>query len=1020
MRFQFAVSKSISSAIVAIMLGFAVAPAAAAQERARGFDVPNDGEEGVGTWRAVLVGVSDYTEMGSLQFADNDAEALHRYLVDPNGAAIPEENVKLLLGAEATRPAIGQALIEFASLTQPDDRLLFYFAGHGDVQMIDEESASDAYLLLPGATPGVYSFSNDALDPRKLQKEAALRIKANGGGEFFIILDACRSGQVADTEEGARKALDRLSQWQGVNKLLSSTGEELSWESAEFGGGHGVFTYYLLEAMYGLGDTGPADGKLTFRELERYVVDHVEEATQGRQQPVPFASRPGTMLFEVTEPMKAKGLAMSQASVSTLAVAARGDAPGFDAAPFTADTSVARLLAEFQGALDEGRLLEDADASPNAWDLHQRITAELDPSVQRDADLLRRVRGTLAVALQEFADVPARRFVRGVSDVPASSEFRAAARALARARELLGEDYPLLDEIAAREQFMAAYAIVRERDFSRFDEAEALLQDALAAEPGAAPLHAALATLHQARRDYEPAHVHADRALALAPRWEYAHKVKADLLKDEHRYGAALEAYERLLELHPNSSYAHNNRGVLFDDIDRFAAARADFERALELSDNAFYLTNLASVAIDQERLGEADSLLTEAARKAPNSRVVHYQFGRLMRARKLGGRAEEYFRRAIELDRFNASTHIYLGNLFYGTDRARAEASYREAIRLDPGNAWAHAQLGWLLAARDSFAAGERILLEADGASALPEPAYYIGRFYAGHDRPEQAEQYLRAALERNRLYYRAYLELADLLAAQQRHTEAGELFSRAVSLFEGNPVPSLREGAYQFTRGDVPGAASSYERALRVDPLNVTARAALAEIRAEQGRLDEAAGLYREVAVQDPERYVAGEIASRFEARAEALEERGDLTAAVRAWETARSFMPEGTRADLRIARLQYAAGDPASARPLAEAVLARLDRSEASARAQALTLIALILLDLEQPEDALVRLDEANALRMIPDRKTRALILLAADRQAEAVAMLRSARDQPAPFPYSSNALSLLQELELALQR
>ena len=60
---------------------------------------------------------------------------------------------------------------------------------------------------------------------------------------------------------------------------------ERSFEGAQFGGGHGVFTYYVAKGMEGAADTTPRDTVVSADELADYVHTQVREATGGQQNP---------------------------------------------------------------------------------------------------------------------------------------------------------------------------------------------------------------------------------------------------------------------------------------------------------------------------------------------------------------------------------------------------------------------------------------------------------------------------------------------------------------------------------------------------------------------------------------------------------------------------------------------------------------------------------------------------------------------------------------------------------------
>ena len=65
--------------------------------------------------------------------------------------------------------------------------------------------------------------------------------------------------------------------------MTAADTDEFSLEDARWGG-HGVFTYFILEGLGGAGDYD-GDGIVTFTELFDHVSNNVRTATEGRQNP---------------------------------------------------------------------------------------------------------------------------------------------------------------------------------------------------------------------------------------------------------------------------------------------------------------------------------------------------------------------------------------------------------------------------------------------------------------------------------------------------------------------------------------------------------------------------------------------------------------------------------------------------------------------------------------------------------------------------------------------------------------
>jgi len=126
--------------------------------------------------------------------------------------------------------------------------------------------------------------------------ETALKrfIKAK---KVVVIADACHSGGVGQSFDVARRAaraikvnpissgLQNLSKiGDGVCVISASDDKQFSQEDTKWGGGHGVFTYFLLEGLKGKADYNE-DKNITLGELIPYLSEQVRRATQNAQSP---------------------------------------------------------------------------------------------------------------------------------------------------------------------------------------------------------------------------------------------------------------------------------------------------------------------------------------------------------------------------------------------------------------------------------------------------------------------------------------------------------------------------------------------------------------------------------------------------------------------------------------------------------------------------------------------------------------------------------------------------------------
>ena len=82
---------------------------------------------------ALIIGINDYV-IGPLTHATDDAKSVAEILKER--FSFPEKNITILVDKEATRAKIMSSLLKFSKENvNSDDRLLFFFAGHGYSQV---------------------------------------------------------------------------------------------------------------------------------------------------------------------------------------------------------------------------------------------------------------------------------------------------------------------------------------------------------------------------------------------------------------------------------------------------------------------------------------------------------------------------------------------------------------------------------------------------------------------------------------------------------------------------------------------------------------------------------------------------------------------------------------------------------------------------------------------------------------------------------------------------------------------
>ncbi len=234
---------------------------------------------------ALIVGVSEYQfpdTYSPLEFADDDGRVFYNYLVNSNNGNAKPENIDTLFNEQATASSILIKLIDFKMKLKSGDIFYIYFSGHGDA--IDSELS---YLLPYDAPPSRggkeknhYLYGLTVLEIDNLKK--IIRRMTLEGIQIVFIMDACRSNELAGGEEGKQAIFKKIMEEDaGELRMSSCSADQVSFESKVYGGGRGLFSYHLVNGLIGMADLPPFDGKITKKEIDRYVVDNVELDTKG-------------------------------------------------------------------------------------------------------------------------------------------------------------------------------------------------------------------------------------------------------------------------------------------------------------------------------------------------------------------------------------------------------------------------------------------------------------------------------------------------------------------------------------------------------------------------------------------------------------------------------------------------------------------------------------------------------------------------------------------------------------------
>ena len=484
--------------------------------------------------------------------------------------------------------------------------------------------------------------------------------------------------------------------------LLASRPNEFSREGPQFGGGHGVFTYYLLKGMMGEADTD-GDETVNVTELVDYLDQNVEEATDRQQHvrefgtfeaetPITFIDKPGPEELQLGQLPRPRGTEIASLQVTP---------------PEGAEVRTA-----LQQALREGRLL--APAEDNAWDLYRQFAQLSVPESEKEY-----LQDDLFIALATAGDRVLSAYRRGDQVIRLdAAKYNEGAQLYGRALELDPEDFTL----PPKAKFMAGRALV---EGGRYSEGISLLRAAIKLDPEAAHSYNALGIAHMKLGQWNDALANFRAASERAEKWVYPHYNTALVHIARQRYRDAEQEFHKGIELGTELglkySYLHYNLGILYLNQGRYKDAEEQFRRAVGMM---------------------------------PDDALSYYNLGLLFEQRGDMRQAEAQFRKAAELDARLVEPRLKLAEIYRKQRRRQLqEAMLRQAVAGAPRNPMALEALGKFLLESEMLEEAEQVFMQMMVNNPAAAAAYsWLGDVHAAQRNFEQAAEDYRQGMARTR----------------------------------------------------------------------------------------------------------------------------------------------------------------------------------------------------------------------------------------------------------------------------
>ncbi len=364
----------------------------------------------------------------------------------------------------------------------------------------------------------------------------------------------------------------------------------------------------------------------------------------------------------------------------------------------------------------------------------------------------------------------------------------------------------------------------------------------------------------------------------------------------------AISAYEEAMGMGLDNTAAHFNLGLLYQDKLRFEDSIREFE--LSVKDHDFRLASYFSLGECHRARGRIEKALEHfinVLKIVDLATVQHSQADRLI---ELYENLADSLMAQGERDQASAFANALVEFLSHkGWEDKAKEARGRLDTISDSG----------MMILGDMLTAGSEQVLES----------LYLSQEYARRGMYDTAVEETYRAIQLSNDYLPAHMQLGELLGKQGRRETAAQKFMTIADTYRN--------------RGDVNGSIVSYEKAVEMTPLDLSARGRLIDMLKQHGQIDRAldhylavGDAYYQLAQVDKARDTYQEALklaprgsaehswkSRFLRLAAEIDiQRFDWRRALTAYKELRQLDPNDERTAITLVDLYYKVGQPVNA--------------------------------------------------------------------------------------------------------
>jgi len=223
---------------------------------------------------AVIVGINDYDKWPNLDSAVFDAKAVQS-IFEQTGF----NEITLIINKNATqRRILTELYSELPQKVARDDRIVFYFAGHGTTMKTDGKPPVGYIIPVESSLTDLPATAISMGQIRDLCSHISAK-------HIIFVMDCCYAGQIL--EQGATKPKNNGGKHMGstykrvIQIITAGAKDQVAFEGEK----HGLFTEFFLRSLQGDADLN-SDKVVTGLEIGKYIPPIVADLTNHAQTPI--------------------------------------------------------------------------------------------------------------------------------------------------------------------------------------------------------------------------------------------------------------------------------------------------------------------------------------------------------------------------------------------------------------------------------------------------------------------------------------------------------------------------------------------------------------------------------------------------------------------------------------------------------------------------------------------------------------------------------------------------------------